>query len=90
LRFHVSANGDDQAEGFDGEAAEDESAAGGRVGGGEQHQGGDGEKETGWHDQQSGKLHGRSFLFSADAGQIQSVMSACLPVQDDCAAQMVG
>jgi len=50
----VSANGDSQAQALNGQAAEDEGGARGRIGRGKEHKSGDGEKETGWHDQQSG------------------------------------
>jgi len=57
-RFDVAAHGDDESEGLNGEAAEHESCA---LGGcGKEHERGYGEKESGWHNQQSGVFHGRS------------------------------
>jgi hypothetical protein len=55
----VSADGNGEAESFDGEGAEDEGEALGGVG--EQDEGRQGEKASGGQDQQSGELHGRSF-----------------------------
>ena len=48
-----------ESEAFDGQTAEDKGRA--RRRGGKQHQRRDREKESGWHDQQSGVLHGLSF-----------------------------
>jgi hypothetical protein len=53
----VAAHGNHQAEGLDGHAAEDKAGPRACTRGGKEYQGCDGEKETGWHDQQSGKLH---------------------------------
>jgi len=51
----MTANRDGEAEGFDGEAAENEGRPWDRSG--EQHDGGYGEKESGWHDEQSRVFH---------------------------------
>jgi len=52
--FHVSANGNSQTQPLNGEAAKDEGRARGRIRRGKENKSGDREKETGWHDQQSG------------------------------------
>jgi hypothetical protein len=59
----VSAHGDRQPEALDGQAAERKDAAPGGVR--KQDESGDGEKESGWHDQQPGIFHGFSFRFCA-------------------------
>jgi hypothetical protein len=51
----VAANGNHQAEDFNGDTAENE--AGTRSGSREKHERGDGEKEPGWHHEQSGVFH---------------------------------
>jgi hypothetical protein len=51
----VSANGDAEAERFNGYAADDEDGALRRAG--KEHQRSGGEKKSGWHDQQSGIFH---------------------------------
>jgi hypothetical protein len=66
----VAADGDGETECFNSESAEDE---GGPLSWrGKEHERGYREKESGWHDQQSGVLHGLSF------SEIDS-MSFCLP-----------
>jgi hypothetical protein len=60
--FHVSAYGDSQAQPLNGQAAQDEACARGSIRPRKENKSGDGEKETGWHDQQSGKFHGRSLF----------------------------
>jgi hypothetical protein len=54
----VAAHGDNESEALDGQAAEHK----GRPlhGIGKEHERGDGKKESGWHDQQSGVFHLRS------------------------------
>jgi hypothetical protein len=54
----VAAYGDDQSEGLNGEAADHEGRSRGWRG--KEHECGYGEKESGWHDQQSGVFHGLS------------------------------
>jgi hypothetical protein len=78
--FDVSAGSDDQAERFNRQAAKDEGSAGGGVRCGEEHQRGDREKETGWHDQQSGEFHDRSLMSS-------SGLSSSAPVRVDGSAE---
>jgi hypothetical protein len=56
----VSADSYRQSQSLDRQAAEDEGRS--RHGGGKQDQRGDGEKESGWHGQQSGVFHRLSFL----------------------------
>jgi hypothetical protein len=57
-RLYVSADGDDQAKGFDCEATKYKGGSRGR--GWEEHERGNREKETGWHDQQSSVFHSLS------------------------------
>jgi hypothetical protein len=57
--FHVAAHGYGQSQSLDRQAADDEDRS--RRGGGKQDKRGDGEKESGWHDQQSGVFHRLSF-----------------------------
>jgi hypothetical protein len=56
LGQHVAAYGYAQAKGFDGQSADNESAAFHRVG--EQHKRGQSKKQSGGHHKQSGVLHG--------------------------------
>jgi hypothetical protein len=51
----VAANGNHQAEDFNGDTAEDEGSTQGWSR--EEHERGDGEKETGWHHEQSRVFH---------------------------------
>jgi hypothetical protein len=57
-RLYVTANRDDQAEGFHGDSAEDE--RGSRGWGWKEHKRGNREEKTGWHDEQSGIFHSLS------------------------------
>jgi hypothetical protein len=63
----VAANGDPQAERFDGQSADHEGRP--RCGCGEEDECGDREKESGWHDQQSGVSHGLSFFGPLHGGE---------------------
>jgi hypothetical protein len=65
--LHVAANGNPQAERFDGQATEDKSRP--RRGRGEEDERGYREKESGWHDQQSGVFHGLSFFVRSTAAK---------------------
>jgi hypothetical protein len=56
----VSAHGNDESDAFDSQAADHEDGTLHWIG--EEHERGNGEKESGWHDQQSGVFHGYSFL----------------------------
>jgi hypothetical protein len=55
----VTADRYAESEEFDGETAEDEGRPLHRIG--EEHKSGNGEEESGWHDNESGVLHGLSF-----------------------------
>jgi hypothetical protein len=56
----VSTDRNDEADDFDGQSTENESGT--RRGARKEHERGDGEKESGWHDDQSGELHGLSLI----------------------------
>jgi hypothetical protein len=56
----VSAECNGESEGFDGQASKDESRSAGGGIGGEEHDGGDGEKESSGHDEQTGVFHALS------------------------------
>jgi hypothetical protein len=60
----VAAHGYGEAEGFNAEPAEHEDGAG--QGSGKEEERGDGENESGWHDQQSGVFHGLSLEGAAE------------------------
>jgi hypothetical protein len=55
----VSANGNTESEAHDCQTANNKRCARQRIG--KEDEGGDGKKESGWHGQQTGVLHGRSF-----------------------------
>jgi hypothetical protein len=56
----VSADGNDEANRFDGQGTKNK--GGTRRGPREEHERGNGEKESGWHDDQSGEFHCLSLL----------------------------
>jgi hypothetical protein len=51
----MSSDGNDEADDFNGEGTENEGGA--RRGGRKEHERGNRQKESGWHDNQSGEFH---------------------------------
>jgi hypothetical protein len=75
----MAANRDGKAEGLNGESTEDEGRTRCRCG--EKHEGGQGEKESGWHDEQSRVFHGLSFSSLSVGPQTRMEWKATLRTQ---------
>jgi hypothetical protein len=58
----VSAHGNRETQRFNGQTTEDECRPRSRMRGRKQDERGNGEKEAGWHDEQSREFHGRSLF----------------------------
>jgi hypothetical protein len=86
MRFHVAADGDDQAEDFDRQSAKNECGA--QSEGREEHESGQGEKESGWKDQQSGKFHELSLFWRFNFAFRRFNFAAGIPVE--CTAPPTG